>query len=50
MEAPIAKKLIEKGLQYEEVKRLAVKIVQHASPQTAVARRCARSGANGAGR
>jgi acetylornithine deacetylase/succinyl-diaminopimelate desuccinylase-like protein len=35
MEAQIAKKLIEKGLQYDEVKRLTVKLVQHASPQTA---------------
>ena len=35
MEAQIAKKLIEKILQYDEVKRLAVKLVQHASPQTA---------------
>lgn len=34
MEAQIAKKLIEKGLQYDEIKRLAVKLVQHASPQT----------------
>jgi acetylornithine deacetylase/succinyl-diaminopimelate desuccinylase-like protein len=34
MEAQIAKKLIEKSLQYDEVKRLAVKLVQHASPQT----------------
>jgi acetylornithine deacetylase/succinyl-diaminopimelate desuccinylase-like protein len=36
MEAQIAKKLIEKTLQYDEVKRLAVKLVQHASPQTAL--------------
>ena len=35
MEAQIAKKLIAKNLQYDEVKRLAVKLVQHASPQTA---------------
>jgi acetylornithine deacetylase/succinyl-diaminopimelate desuccinylase-like protein len=35
MEAQIARKLIEKNLQYDEVKRLAVKLVQHASPQTA---------------
>jgi acetylornithine deacetylase len=35
MEAQIAKKLIEKNLQYDEVKRLAVKLVQHPSPQTA---------------
>jgi acetylornithine deacetylase/succinyl-diaminopimelate desuccinylase-like protein len=34
MEAQIAKKLIEKNLHYDEVKRLAVKLVQHASPQT----------------
>src|SRR3989304_7837596 len=34
MEAQIAKKLIEKGLPYDEVKRLLVKLVQHASPQT----------------
>jgi acetylornithine deacetylase/succinyl-diaminopimelate desuccinylase-like protein len=34
MEAQIAKKLIEKNLQYDEVKRLAVKLVQHPSPQT----------------
>ena len=36
MEAQIAKKLIEKNLQYDEVKRLAVKLVQHPSPQTAL--------------
>jgi len=35
MEAQIAKKLIEKNLHYDEVKRLTVKLVQHASPQTA---------------
>jgi acetylornithine deacetylase/succinyl-diaminopimelate desuccinylase-like protein len=35
MEAQIAKRLIEKNLQYDEVKRLAVKLVQHPSPQTA---------------
>jgi acetylornithine deacetylase/succinyl-diaminopimelate desuccinylase-like protein len=34
MEAQIAKRLIEKNLQYEEVKRLAVKLVRHPSPQT----------------
>jgi acetylornithine deacetylase/succinyl-diaminopimelate desuccinylase-like protein len=34
MEAQIAKKLIEKNLQYDEVKRLAVKLIQHPSPQT----------------
>lgn len=34
MEAQVAKKLIEKNLQYDEVKRLLVKLVQHPSPQT----------------
>jgi succinyl-diaminopimelate desuccinylase len=34
MEAGSAKRIIEKNLQYEEVKRLLVKLVQHASPQT----------------
>ena len=34
MEAQIAKKLIEKNLHYDEVKRLLVKLVQHPSPQT----------------
>ncbi|HEU4340660.1 MAG TPA: M20/M25/M40 family metallo-hydrolase [Candidatus Binatia bacterium] len=34
MDAGTAKKLIEKNLSYEEVKRLTVKLVQHASPQT----------------
>jgi succinyl-diaminopimelate desuccinylase len=34
MDAGTAKKLIEKNLTYEEVKRLLVKLVQHASPQT----------------
>src|SRR5918999_2038949 len=34
MEAGTAKKLIEKNLSYDEVKRLTVKLVQHASPQT----------------
>ena len=36
MDAQIAKKLIEKWLLYDEVKRLLVKLVQHASPQTAL--------------
>jgi acetylornithine deacetylase/succinyl-diaminopimelate desuccinylase-like protein len=34
MEAQSAKKIIEKNLQYDEVKRLLVKLVQYASPQT----------------
>ncbi|MGE5818398.1 MAG: M20 family metallopeptidase [Deltaproteobacteria bacterium] len=34
MEAQTAKKIIEKNLQYDDVKRLLVKLVQHASPQT----------------
>ncbi len=34
MDAGTAKKLIEKNLCYDEVKRLTVKLVQHASPQT----------------
>ena len=34
MDAQSAKKVIEKNLPYEEVKRLTVKLVQHASPQT----------------
>ena len=34
MDAGTAKKLIEKNLSYDEVKRIAVKLVQHASPQT----------------
>ncbi|HEY7217397.1 MAG TPA: M20/M25/M40 family metallo-hydrolase [Candidatus Binatia bacterium] len=34
MDAGTAKKLIEKNLSYDEVKRLTVKLVQHASPQT----------------
>ena len=34
MEAGSAKRIIEKNLQYDEVKRLLVKMVQHASPQT----------------
>ena len=45
MDAGTAKKLIEKNLSYDEVKRLTVKLVQHASPQTAIAR----SGTAGAG-
>jgi len=34
MDAGTAKKLIEKNLTYDEVKRLTIKLVQHASPQT----------------
>jgi acetylornithine deacetylase/succinyl-diaminopimelate desuccinylase-like protein len=34
MEAQTAKKIIDKNLQYEEVKRLLVRLVQHPSPQT----------------
>ena len=34
MEAQTAKRIIEKNLDYREVKRLLVKLVQHASPQT----------------
>jgi len=34
MDAQTAKKLIEKTLAYDEAKRLAIKLVQHASPQT----------------
>src|SRR5262245_26925118 len=34
MEAQSAKRIIDKNLQYDEVKRLLVKLVQHASPQT----------------
>jgi acetylornithine deacetylase/succinyl-diaminopimelate desuccinylase-like protein len=34
MEAQTTKKVIEKNLQYDEVKRLLVKLVQHPSPQT----------------
>ena len=34
MEAGSAKRIIERNLQYDEVKRLLVKLVQHASPQT----------------
>jgi acetylornithine deacetylase len=34
MDDATAKKLIEKNLSYDEVKRLTVKLVQHASPQT----------------
>ena len=36
MDAGTAKKLIEKNLSYDEVKRLAIKLVQHPSPQTAL--------------
>lgn len=35
MDAQTAKKLIDRNLSYDEVKRLTVKLVQHASPQTA---------------
>ena len=34
MEAESAKRIIERNLQYDEVKRLLVKLVQYASPQT----------------
>ena len=34
MEAQTAKRIIEKNLQFNEVKRLLVKLVQHPSPQT----------------
>ena len=34
MDAQAAKRIIEKNLLYDEVKRLLVKLVQHASPQT----------------
>ncbi len=34
MDAGTAKKLIEKNLSYDEVKRLTVSLLQHASPQT----------------
>ena len=34
MEAESAKRIIEKNLQYDEVKRLLVKLVRHESPQT----------------
>jgi acetylornithine deacetylase/succinyl-diaminopimelate desuccinylase-like protein len=34
MDAQTAKKFIEKNLDYNEVKRLTVKLLQHASPQT----------------
>jgi acetylornithine deacetylase len=34
MEAESAKRVIDKNLRYDEVKRLIVKLVQHASPQT----------------
>ena len=36
LDAGTAKKLIDKNLSYDEVKRLTVKLVQHASPQTAL--------------
>ena len=36
MDAQMAKRVIEKNLQYDETKRLLVKLVQHASPQTAL--------------
>lgn len=34
MEAQTARRIIEKNLDYDEIKRLLVKLVQHASPQT----------------
>src|SRR5947207_1658264 len=34
MDAQTTKKIIEKNLQYDDVKRLLVRLVQHASPQT----------------
>jgi len=34
MDAGTAKRLLEKHLSYEDVKRLTVKLVRHASPQT----------------
>ncbi|MEX0804413.1 MAG: M20/M25/M40 family metallo-hydrolase [Candidatus Binatia bacterium] len=34
MDAQIARKLIDKNLDYDEVKRLLIKLVQHPSPQT----------------
>src|SRR5919109_614603 len=34
MDAEIARKVVEKNLHYDEVKRLLIKLVQHASPQT----------------
>jgi acetylornithine deacetylase/succinyl-diaminopimelate desuccinylase-like protein len=34
VEAAVAKKIIDKNLSYDEVKRLLVKLVRHASPQT----------------
>jgi acetylornithine deacetylase/succinyl-diaminopimelate desuccinylase-like protein len=34
MDADTAKRVIQKNLTYEEVKRLLIKLVQHASPQT----------------
>jgi acetylornithine deacetylase/succinyl-diaminopimelate desuccinylase-like protein len=36
MDAQTAKRVIEKNLQYDETKRLLVKLVQHASPQTSL--------------
>ena len=36
MDAGTAKKLIEKNLSYDEAKRLTVKLLQHASPQTSL--------------
>ena len=36
MDAGTAKKIIEKNLSYDEVKRLLVKLVQHPSPQTSM--------------
>ena len=36
MDAQTAKRVIEKNVQYDETKRLLVKLVQHASPQTAL--------------
>ena len=34
MDAQTAKKIIDKNLQYDETKRLLVKLLQHPSPQT----------------
>ena len=34
MDADSAKKILDRNLRYEEVKRLLVKLAQHASPQT----------------
>ncbi len=39
MEAQTVKKIIDKNLQYDEVKRLLVKLVQHPSPQTGLLER-----------